>query len=537
MTFGLTIPLTIGTPLETTISVGESLFILGANGTGKSSLMQRFYSNHSTMALWISAHRQTWFASNEITLSPHQKQQTETNMRHNDIQPQSRWMDQYSAPRANIAICDLIDAQNVRARSIAGEVDRGNFDLAKKLSKKDAPIKAINELLRFSNLPIEIFIESNDHVIARKSGGTPYSVAELSDGERNALLIAASILTAKDGALILIDEPERHLHRSIISPLLTLLFATRKECAFIVSTHDIMLSLDNPEARMLLVRGCTYSNSAVTTWEADLVPSETAVDDELRKDILGARKRILFVEGTEQSLDKPLYSLIFPDVSVIAKSSCRDVEHAVSGIRDADDLHWLHAWGIVDNDRRTNSDIANLKEKGIYAVSVFSVESIYYHPEIQQRVTERHVSVTGEDASTRLRHAKDAALTAIRPHAQRLSERAVEKTLREQIFSYFPTSKEIAAATPIDISIDVAKILNQERTRIEGALNADDLESIIMLYPIRETPALNAIAKKLGFEDRKQYEGAVRKLILDDDKTLTFVKTFFNGLATDIIIV
>ncbi|WP_442947933.1 AAA family ATPase [Nostoc sp.] len=51
-------------------------------------------------------------------------------------------------------------------------------------------------------------------VVASKCGGTPYSIAELSDGERNALLIAANVLTVKNGTLVLIDEPERHLHRS-----------------------------------------------------------------------------------------------------------------------------------------------------------------------------------------------------------------------------------------------------------------------------------------------------------------------------------
>ena len=82
--------------------------------------------------------------------------------------------------------------------------------------------------------------------MASKSGSKPYSIAQLSDGERNALLIATNVLTVKDGTLVLIDEPERHLHRSIISPLLTHLFAQRPECAFIVSTHDVMLPLDNP---------------------------------------------------------------------------------------------------------------------------------------------------------------------------------------------------------------------------------------------------------------------------------------------------
>ncbi len=289
-----------------------------------------------------------------------------------------------------------------------------------------------------SNIRIVISVRGNEQVLASKSGGTPYSIAELSDGERNALLIAANVLTVKEGTLVLIDEPERHLHRSIISPLLTLLFAKRTDCAFIVSTHEIMLPLDNPTARTLLLRDCTFAASSITAWDANLVPSETEMDDDLKKDILGARKKILFIEGTERSLDKPLYSLIFPNVTVVAKSSCRDVERAVSSIRDLGDLHWLHSFGIVDNDGRTPTDIKRLKAKGVYAISVFAVESIYYYPDVQRRVAERHAAVTGENADTRLENAKNAAVAAIGPHIQRLSERASEKILREKVFENLP---------------------------------------------------------------------------------------------------
>lgn len=224
------------------------MFVLGANGTGKSGLMQRLYANHQGNARRISAHRQTWFQSNTITLSPQQKRDTENNILTMDTQPQARWSDRFSAHRASIAIYDLIDAENVRARSITGAVDGGHMDLAKELSKQDAPIKIINELLRLSNLPIEISVRENEQVVASKNGSASYSIAELSDGERNALLIAADVLTVKDGTLILIDEPERHLHRSIISPLLTMLFYKRSDCAFVVSTHEVMLPLDNPSA-------------------------------------------------------------------------------------------------------------------------------------------------------------------------------------------------------------------------------------------------------------------------------------------------
>src|SRR5690349_1624700 len=99
MTFNLTVPLSGGTTLDLVISVGESLFVLGANGTGKSSLMQRLYSAHPEAARRISAHRQTWFPSNALTLSPEQRRDTETNIQGSDTNPASRWRDEYSVQR------------------------------------------------------------------------------------------------------------------------------------------------------------------------------------------------------------------------------------------------------------------------------------------------------------------------------------------------------------------------------------------------------------------------------------------------------
>ncbi len=279
--------------------------------------MHRFYTAHHVNARRMSAHRQTWMTSNAISLSPEQKRNTENSILGNDAQPTARWRDDHSAARPGIAIYDLIDSENVRARGIAEAFDRDDLELAKERRKQQAPIKVINELLRLSKIPVEISVKESDQVVASKSGSSPYSVAELSDGERSALLVAATVLTAKPGTLVLIDEPERHLHRSIISPLLTHLFARRLDCAFVVSTHYVTLPLDNPTARTLLVRGCTLEGTSFLNWDVDLVPPGAEIDEDLKRDILGARRKLLFVEGEARSLDTPLYSAVFKDVSVI----------------------------------------------------------------------------------------------------------------------------------------------------------------------------------------------------------------------------
>lgn len=532
--FLITIPQTVGEARQVTVHVGEVAFVLGANGTGKSSLLHHIYSAHYGNTRRISAHRQTWFASDTIDLSPSARRNTEQNINASDTNPQSRYKDDYSAHRSMITIYDLVDAENVRARAIAGKVDEKDLQGAEKLSAQEAPIKIINELLRLSNIPISLTIHANEQVLASKDGSEPYSIAQLSDGERNALLIAANVLTAPAGTLLIIDEPERHLHRSIISPLLTSLFAKRADCAFVVSTHDVLLPLDNPAAQTLLIRSCVYAGQQVQSWDTDLIPAKEDIDETSKRDILGARRKIIFVEGEDKSLDQALYSLTFPKTSVVPKTNCREVMQSVYGIREASELHWLHAWGIIDKDQRSDEESAELTTRGIFAVPFYSVESIYYHPEIIRRMAVRQSHVLEANAESLYADALSAAMKAVAPHRARLTVKIAEKAVREQVFQCLPRAGDIEKRQPINVTIDVDAIRTAEEARFDQAIASGNFIDLITRYPLRETPALHEIATKLDFRNRSKYEGAVRKMLIDDADALKFVRELFGSLVSEI---
>ncbi|NEN24213.1 ATP-binding protein [Cryomorpha ignava] len=288
--------------------------------------MHNLYASNRAHAKRILAHRQTWFTSNSMDLTAAKKKQTETNINNQDQQITSRWQDVYSSQRSSISIFDLINSQNIRARHIAKAVDEDDMDSAKKLSNAQAPIEGINELLAIANIPIEISLGKDEQLFASKNGSALYSIAELSDGERNALLIAADVLTSDPNTLIIIDEPESHLHRAIISPLLTSLFLKRSDCAFVISIHDIFLPVDNFKSSTLLVRNCSWNGKNIDSWDADLIAESAQISPEIKKSILGAKREILFVEGNNESLDRQIYQLIYPTVSVVPKGSCKDVE-------------------------------------------------------------------------------------------------------------------------------------------------------------------------------------------------------------------
>lgn len=528
------VPKTDNSTMDVHLKHGQSLFVVGANGTGKSSIMNLFFGQYSDSCRRISAHRQTWFTSGSLTLSPAQKRDMENNIKHSDSNPQARWKDDYSAHRASVAIYDLINSENKRARSIANAVDTSQLERATLLSQKDSPIKILNELLKLSNISIQISIENNEDLVASRNSGEKYSIAELSDGERNALLIAANVLTVDPGTLILIDEPERHLHRSITSPLLTQLFSMRKDCSFVVSTHDITLVSDQNSSAILLVRDCMYEKSQVKSWDVDLLSADESVADQVKIDILGSRRKILFVEGVSKSLDQQLYTVIFPGVSVISKENCRAVQQSVLSARESKNLHWITAFGIIDRDNRNDKEIQSLKEKGIYAIRTYSVESIYYHPVVQKIIAERITKVAGGDTQTRISEAKISLIEAIKPHAKRLGEQAAERRIREKFFEHIPNGSKISEGNSVSIDIDVKTIVDEEIKKIENHIQTSDENFLISNYPVRETPALKEISIKLGFQGRQQYESAVIKMLTEDKNGLEKVREFFGTLYADL---
>ena len=103
------------------------------------------------------------------------------------------------------------------------------------------------------------------------------------------MIIAGHVITAKPGTVFLIDEPEKHLHRSIIQPFLSALFDLRSgDCIFIISTHEMGLPVANPEARVLILRSCQWSDSQCVSWDAEILEGNSQVPEDLKRAILGS---------------------------------------------------------------------------------------------------------------------------------------------------------------------------------------------------------------------------------------------------------
>ncbi len=432
-------------------------------------------------------------------------------MANRDQQADSRWKDDHAAQRSQVTIFDLIDSENVEARKIAKAARLGEMEAVKDLAAIQSPIAKMNDILKISNLDFQIKVDKGSKLIAEGQNCPDYSIAELSDGERNALLIIANVLTAPEDTLILLDEPERHLHRSIVSPLLSTLLAYRDDCAFVISTHDVSLPLDQKITSALLLRSYVHNPQH---WVADYIDAIEEMDELTALAILGSRKIILFIEGTPSSLDTQLYHILFPSVSVRPVGSCVDVERIVKGLRTSDKAHWVSALGIIDKDNRSDEECEKLLLDGIAALEQYSVESIYYHPIVINGVLKRVSEIDGTDIAKAVENFTSGIVDAIQPHKARMAARLVERRVKDKVLYETPSWKVILEGD-VDVTFSTKEILDEESKLISKLLKERNITDLVARYPIRETPAMECVAKALGFLSQEKYEQAVRKMLCD----------------------
>ena len=539
----LEIPRTLNDPNPINLSLknGDQLFIVGANGSGKSALIQRFVSVlPQDRVNRITAHRQTWFNSGSIDFTPANRQQYEQQGRSFDKNYESRWKEYNPGHKLSAALFDLVAKENTRARAITRHVDNHNCERAAEISAESlSPFDQINELLSLATLTVTIENSNDRDLLARHPAGQSFtgqsfSIAEMSDGERNAMIIAAQVITADPGTVFLIDEPERHLHRSITQPFLSALFDLRSEdCTFIISTHEIGLPVANPDAQILMLRSCQWTGNQCVAWDAKVLEPNSQIPEELKRAILGSRKRILFVEGdSNNSLDFPLYTALFPDTSVIPKGSCEEVQKAVLGLQGSSDIHDVEAFGLIDRDNRKDKNIEKLGESGVFALKVYSAEALYYCSDAIAAVADEQARLRGEDGLKLIESAKKGAIEVLKDHAEEMAARRCERKIQELALSKIPNWKSIKddSIQPFCISID-SQPYSEELTRFNKLVDEENLDQLIARYPVRQSCALETIARSLVCKNRTDYERIVINLIRRDEDLAEKLKKRIGPLS------
>ena len=218
--------------------------------------------------------------------------------------------------------------------------------------------------------------------------GDRYHGKEMSDGERVMLYMICQVLVLKPNSILIIDEPELHIHKAIVDKLWDKLEELRQDCVFVYITHDLNFALSRNTENVLWIK--SYDG---TTWDYEFlnIADFSDLPNDLLYEVIGTRQKILFVEGEKNSYDHFLYQEVFRDKGyhVIPCGGCQDVVKFVKSKRAYEKLNAIDVYGIVDRDFRTEAEITALQNDGVFCLDVAEVENLFVVPELLDLMAEQ----------------------------------------------------------------------------------------------------------------------------------------------------
>lgn len=206
-------------------------------------------------------------------------------------------------------------------------------------------------------------------------GDEKYPAYKMSDGERVIFYVVGRVMLAKESSLIIVDEPEMHLHKAILNKLWDILEEKRKDCMFIYLTHDIDFASTRIANKRWLKSYSSSTSGIFENWEIESI-ADSEIPEALLMKILGSRKKVLFCEGKQGSLDRQIIELLFPNFTITPLASCKDVINYTKAYNKISNKYAV-AYGIIDRDFRTKEQLDKLAAENIYSYDVAEIENLF----------------------------------------------------------------------------------------------------------------------------------------------------------------
>lgn len=497
----------------------DPIVFLGPNGSGKTKLAQKIAKTGQVSA--VSAQRRTWM---DESLSV----QEERNLRSNINSQLDQWKSSAWQPtqEINYILVTLIQEHNSTLNRRNEAAVATNTPVEPTRDTKLMRLQGIwNRLFPTRKLEIDFF------PTVRRLDGTDgdqvvYHMREMSDGERTVLYMAARVMTAEQ-PIILVDEPELHMHSRLAVKFWDEAESLRPDCRFIYITHDLNFALSRRSEKVYNVR----SVDQVEQVSLSDLPASIA------SEVLGAAtlpfyaKRIFFYEGEPGAgFASEFFSTWFSDKETFAiPCGNRDsVCACVTGLKRIG-VAGAEVSGLIDRDFYPDS-ILNSNPEGVRVLALHELESVLCDQQIVthlakhlgkpptgtwERFTsqvkqafqgERKSHVVAKRVRTRIGDLLDGAFG----HAQ--IEPDVRKTAQNH-------SSGLAA---LDLPKKIDDYFDEESKRVENALAGDGAEILVVL-PGKHL--LSILSKELGFSNSSQLtDFVIRSLdskIAEEDKTLS----------------
>ena len=504
--------------------VDSTTVIIGANGAGKSSLINELRKNSIDEMYVLPAQKLLYFVSNisdrnNIEQEKYIRDLKNTNIKYDtiDLYP-FNIQENFSNTFTNLITLLVKDFMVVATYKFRGQ-NESSLSLWQKLEKIWNKIKPE---ISFEIDPIKIIVNV-------EKNNSKYSINGLSDGERCILFYIGNVLLAPENSYIIVDEPETFLNGAVYNELWDLLISERPDCQFIFASHN----MDFVQSRTNATYVWCKEFEAPYNFDYEILEEIQEMPLSLLTEVSGTRKPILFCEGTKTSIDYQIYSKLFSEFCFVKPvQGHKQVIQHTKAYNDLQHIHGNTAFGIIDNDWMDEKSVQDYKDINIIVLPLNEIEMILVDESVVKSVLPFDDNT---EQQRKLNNFKDAIISSCREKKDKIISIALKKRLDEFMGSHFIEESEpnehdaYVFLDSLASAFDVDSTFNKINSIVEESLNSSDFSRILKICNLKK----EIIEYRGNTEITPKFkEKALSRIALDSELYILLRTKYFNEFVT-----
>lgn len=507
--------------------VDSTTVIIGANGAGKTSLINELRKNSIDQMYVLPAQKLLYFVSNThnrngITKEKYIQDLKEVNIKYDTIEIQTYQIeDDFAGAFTKLItlwVKDFAKVSSDNSRGVGG-VSIALLDRVEQIWNQIFP-------------EITFYPETDDRVLEVIRNGNKYSINGLSDGERCVLFYIGNVLLAPENSYIVVDEPETFLNGAVYNELWDLLISERPDCQFIFASHNMDFVQSRTNATYI------WCNKFEAPYNLDyqLLDDFQKLPLNLLTEVSGTKKPILFCEGTKTSIDYQIYSKLFSEFCFVKPvQGHKQVIQHTKAYNNLQHLHGNTAYGIIDNDWMDDSSIQVYKEQSIFVLPFNEVEMILVDDAVVKSCL--HFD-DDKEKQQKIKNLQQSIIDSCKENKDKIISIALKKRLDEFmegncIDNNKPTKEDVEEFLKNLVNkFDASSTVDNITFIVEESLNSSDFSRILKICNLKKeiTEYRGNTEIVPNFKDK-----ALKRIALDNDLQKELRHKYFEELEMKLL--
>ena len=503
--------------------------IIGANGAGKTSLINELRKNNSKInsnAMYVlPAQKLLCFAThiqdrNVVDEDSYITEFNNINLKYETI---DLYLNQIDANFSN-TFTKLITLLVKDIMAVATDNFRGKNESSLSLWQK------LEKIWNKIKPEIKFDIDTKNTVVKVEKNGSKYSINGLSDGERCILFYIGNVLLAPENSYIIVDEPETFLNAAVYNELWDLLISERPDCQFIFASHNMDFVQSRTNATYIWCKNF----EAPYDLDYQILEESQEIPLPLLTEVSGAKKPILFCEGTKTSIDYQIYSKLFSEFCFVKPvQGHKQVIQYTKAYNKLKESYGNEAYGIIDYDWMDKARIQNYKKKNIFVLPFNEIEMFLIDEEIVN-----YVLYDDEDKKQKIKKLRDTVISLCITNKDKIISIALKKKLDEfmegnLIETREPTEDEARTFLEnLSEKFDITVTLENITKIVEDSMASSDFSTILKICNLKneiiDSKEIKEIVSNLK-------EKALSSIALDNDLQKKLRHKYFEELEKKLL--